>query len=242
MAILTLMFGRDVLATYEVDRETFIVGRASDCDIVIDNLNVSRHHAKISKQDGVYYLTDLRSNNGTFLNGKRLKEGDEPLTFGDEIGIGKHALRFQSHSRLGRAEQSIPGNGPAPQAVMEADDSGTVVVNAAQLAAMQQKGSLVRRAHLRVDGVPVRSPIVELQDAEVRIGRDPASHVRVPGVLVGRTHCVISRRADGYYLEQVGGLRSPRVNGARTREGLLADGDVIELGAARLTFHDGRAG
>ena len=55
MAILTLLFGRDVLGTYEMDRDVMVLGRATDCDVVIDNLNVTRHHTKIEKREGLYY-------------------------------------------------------------------------------------------------------------------------------------------------------------------------------------------
>ena len=75
----------------------------------------------------------------------------------------------------------------------------------------------------------------------MRIGRHPDSDVRVPGLFVGRTQCIISRRANGYYLEHVGGLRMTRVNGERAPRRELAGGDVIEVAGARLTFYDDSA-
>lgn len=234
MAILTLLFAREVLGTYEMDRDVFVVGRASDCDIIIDNLNVSRHHAKVEKRDGLYYLEDLKSNNGTFLNNEAVT--CETLTFGDEIGIGKHTLRFDSHSRLGR-DGSAAG-GPTHAAGLEADEGGTVVVNAEQMAAFQEKMSAARRAHLRISGVTGTKPVVQLDNGEAKIGRGMACDIRVPGLLVGRTHSIIGRRKTGYHIEQVGGLRALRINGQRRQSGTLADGDVIQVGPARITFHD----
>ncbi len=238
MAILTLLFGREVLGTYEMDRDVFVIGRASDCDIIIDNLNISRHHSKIEKRDGLYYIEDLKSNNGTFLNGDRVT--NEMLTFGDEVGVGKHTLRFDSHSQLGRSTGSLPSaTNPHTQAhAIDSQGGGTVVVKAEQMAAFQEKMSVARRAHLRVTGVPGAKPVVQLGTAEVRLGKNRHCEVRIPGLFIGQTHAIIGRRSSGYHIDHVGGLRSVRVNGERTQAHVLCEGDVIELGSARLTFHD----
>ena len=57
---------------------------------------VSRLYARITLRDGQYFLEDLGSTNGTFVNrGKRLSPGDrQPLRDGDEIIVGKTFLRF----------------------------------------------------------------------------------------------------------------------------------------------------
>jgi len=238
MAILTLMFGRDVLGTFEMDRDSFTIGRSTDCDIIVDNLNVSRHHTRIDKRDGLFYIEDLKSNNGTYLNGNRI-DGPQPLTFGDEIAIGKHTLRFDSHSRLERPE-SLHSMPHAPEGGVAADEGGTVFVNPEQMERIQQKMSAARRAHLRVAGVPGAKATVEFEDAEVRIGKDERCDVRVRGLLVPATQCIIGRTNDGYYLEHVGGFRPTRVNGAKTKGRSLQDGDVIEVAGARLTFYDAR--
>lgn len=237
MAILTLLFGREVLGTYEMDRDVFVLGRATDCDIVVDNLNVSRHHCKIEKRDGLYYIEDLKSNNGTFLNGNRITS--ETLTFGDEIGIGKHTLLFESHARASRRpdDSSAP---PQHQVAMEMDESGTVFVKPEQMAAIQQKMTAARRAHLRIAGVPGNHGTVDLGAGQIRIGRDPKNDVCVPGLFIGGTHCVIGHRPNGYYIEHVSGLRPLRINGRKVRTRSLADGDVIQVGGAHMTFYDSR--
>lgn len=236
MAILTLMFGREVLGTYEMDHDVLIIGRASDCDVVIDNLNISRHHSQIQKREGLYYLEDLKSNNGTFLNGESISS--EMLTFGDEIGIGKHTLRFDSHSRLSRAAGSLPAASPAHASGMDAADGGTVVVKAEQMAAFQAKMTAARRAHLRVSGLKGSPPVVKLTGGETRLGRSAVCEVRIPGLFVGRTHAIIGRRSSGYHIEHVGGVRALRINGAPSPGQNLRDGDIIQIGRACMTFHD----
>ena len=69
-----------------------------DVDLDSDDpeAKVSRRHARITMNDGQYFLEDLGSTNGTFVNrGKRLSPGERhPLKDGDEIIVGKTFLRF----------------------------------------------------------------------------------------------------------------------------------------------------
>lgn len=58
---------------YRFDHDELIVGRLSYCDIVVDQRNVSRQHARLMRSAGEYFVEDLNSTNGTFLNGKRVR-------------------------------------------------------------------------------------------------------------------------------------------------------------------------
>lgn len=69
-----------------------------DVDLDADDpeAKVSRRHARITRRGGQYFIEDLGSTNGTFINrGRRLLPGDrQPLRDGDEIIVGKTFLRF----------------------------------------------------------------------------------------------------------------------------------------------------
>lgn len=71
-----------------------VIGRLSECDISIDDPNISRRHATITVLDGTYRITDLGSTNGTKVNGTRIASQYE-LAHGDEITIGLFSLVFE---------------------------------------------------------------------------------------------------------------------------------------------------
>ncbi|MEV6765158.1 FHA domain-containing protein [Streptomyces sp. NPDC051105] len=70
---------------------TIRIGRATDNDVVVDDLVVSRHHAELrAHPDGSYEIVDLDSHNGTYLNGRTVSRA--PLGPRDVVGIGHSAF------------------------------------------------------------------------------------------------------------------------------------------------------
>jgi len=67
-------------------KSTFIIGRGQDCDLVLLDRQVSRHHARIRRTAGGYLLEDLGSKNHTHLNGESI-ESEVLLQDGDEIQV-----------------------------------------------------------------------------------------------------------------------------------------------------------
>jgi len=70
------------------------LGRSRQCDVVLDDPNVSRQHAEIRPRGGSWVLNDLGSTNGSCVNGRRI-DGPEVLKPGDEIELGTSALTFE---------------------------------------------------------------------------------------------------------------------------------------------------
>jgi len=69
-----------------VDRPELIIGRADECDVVIDDRQVSRRHARIRQEGDRFLLEDLGSKNGTFVNGQEIT-GRHVLQNDDEVQI-----------------------------------------------------------------------------------------------------------------------------------------------------------
>lgn len=80
-----------------LDREAFSIGKKKEeVDLVLEDLSVSRMHARIIKQGADVYLEDLNSTNGTFKNGLRLEPYERrKLETGDEIKCGNVTLIFR---------------------------------------------------------------------------------------------------------------------------------------------------
>jgi hypothetical protein len=70
------------------------LGRSRQCDIVVDDPNVSRQHAEIRPRGGSWVVNDLGSTNGSRLNGHRI-DGPEVLKQGDEIELGTSVITFE---------------------------------------------------------------------------------------------------------------------------------------------------
>jgi len=88
-----IMNGPDKGRSFEVDEEAISIGRAPDNKIQVRDKSVSRKHLKIVKRGDKYYLTDLGSKNGTFIDGMRIAGGKEyEVREGMPIAAGKTFL------------------------------------------------------------------------------------------------------------------------------------------------------
>ncbi len=78
--------------SFTIDDERVSIGRTPDAGVFLDDVTVSRNHALlVHRQDG-YYIDDLGSLNGTYVNRRRIES--HRLEDGDEIQIGKYKLSY----------------------------------------------------------------------------------------------------------------------------------------------------
>ena len=80
---------------FSLDGQDMILGRQPDVDLRLDAREVSRRHARITCAGKQYYLEDLGSSNGTFINSTRL-QGKIELNEQDQIRIGPYLFRFEA--------------------------------------------------------------------------------------------------------------------------------------------------
>lgn len=86
MAHLTIVQGGEVGKVYPLDGERWVMGRSPECDLVIDVAAVSRRHVILTKEKGLFFVQDLGSRNGTYINGHRVEDRG-PLRSGDRMLI-----------------------------------------------------------------------------------------------------------------------------------------------------------
>jgi len=73
MPRLEIVDGPDKGKLFVLEREETVIGRLAYCDIVLPQKNISRQHARLVRSGSEYFLEDMDSTNGTFLNGKRVR-------------------------------------------------------------------------------------------------------------------------------------------------------------------------
>jgi len=96
--VLVILQGQSIGQTTKLEKQRTIVGRGSTVDLVLRDEIASRQHAEIMHvplEDNCveYYVNDLDSTNGTFLNGAKVTS-QQLLQDGDKIKIGNHLLKF----------------------------------------------------------------------------------------------------------------------------------------------------
>lgn len=106
------------LHRYSFTENEILIGRSSECDVLLDNPGVSRTHAKLLRQGERVQVIDLNSGNGTFLNGQSVTQA--VVNSGDTIGIGK----FSVTAKL--AAEALPDSEPQAVAEPEPVSSSTV--------------------------------------------------------------------------------------------------------------------
>ena len=82
-----------VFESYSV-RECATIGRSKKCDIYINNPYLSKVHAQITFEEGRFYITDMESTNGTYLNGNKLGTHPVRLRDNDKITFGDLSFLF----------------------------------------------------------------------------------------------------------------------------------------------------
>jgi pSer/pThr/pTyr-binding forkhead associated (FHA) protein len=232
MPTLVLKFKEKTVGKYHLEKgEALTIGRRENNDVVIENLAVSGHHAKIDSMDDGFLLTDLKSKNGSFVN-KQLVSSHW-LKHGDVIDIGKHTLVFAY-------EEGEPRPDDAPVGMDQ-----TMIMDTEKYREMMAKSP----AKLEPQKPEKESPIgvlsflaggegeVKLSRKLTKIGKKPTSDIVVLGLMVGQTAATISKRPNGYYLSYVAGISKPKVNGKTVKTSvMLKEFDVIEIGSAKMQF------
>ena len=92
IGLLVVRRGPNAGSTFVLDRDTTTVGRHPDSDIFLDDVTVSRRHARVRRVDGRYEVDDVGSLNGTYVDHRRI----DTATLHDlaELQVGRYVLTF----------------------------------------------------------------------------------------------------------------------------------------------------
>src|ERR1700745_1868682 len=95
------------------DKNEINVGRVQGHDLMLPKGNVSKHHARLLYRDGRFIVTDLKSTNGTYVNGRKIAQATI-VREGDKIYVGDFVLRFEAAAGTAIAPESA-ANAPGPR-------------------------------------------------------------------------------------------------------------------------------
>ena len=223
MAKITVMFGTNVEAEYTLEKAESKIGRSMDCDIVVDNLGVSRHHCSIVKDGEAWVLVDGGSNNGTFINGQKV--GRHPLKTNDKIVLGKHSLVYDANGFAAT-------NGKKKAAGGSMGGEMTMFVDQAALAKAMSGDGKRMVISLEQGG---REVLAQLMREETSVGT--MADIPAKGFLVKPVQAKILKTSAGHKVMAMGGWRAVKVNGLKVvGDRDLKAGDVIIIAGSKLTY------
>lgn len=80
--------------TVPLGSSAVLIGRAASCTLVLDDDYSSSRHARIYPEDGQWFVEDLGSTNGTYVDRNKI-EGPTPITVGSQVRVGQSTLELQ---------------------------------------------------------------------------------------------------------------------------------------------------
>jgi hypothetical protein len=162
MASLRILSGSLESQEIELTPDPMTVGRSSACNIKIADAGVSSKHAKIWCEDGKYFVMDLGSTNGTFVNDKDVDR--EQLQDGDVITFGMTKTSFVGDKR----STVKPPPPPPPRASQRPAVPGSVrPASRGGIAAIEQPGGIVTDAPRRPVQPALRAEVKTQDEVEI---------------------------------------------------------------------------
>ena len=204
----------------DLTADSFSIGRKPENDLPIDDHTVSSRHAKIVRVQSVYFLEDLKSTNGTAVNGKPVERAQ--LHDADVITIGQHRIIFQDNTPS--AATSVPASSDLDQ---------TLAISGKHLAAAPSITAKVVITSGKTDRLEYH-----LTKRANLIGSQEGAAIRLTGWFAPKAVALISSRGSGFTISPSEGSKRLLVNGREvSAPQTLKDGDGIEVAGVSMTFY-----
>ncbi len=164
----------------DADRNTWLIGRESSCDIVLNSSQISRRHAKIICENNQFYIEDCGSALGTFIGNVKISTR-ENLSGGEIVRIGAYNLILSSEEMTGDSAENIQTSYTQVDAALRGNMVQGKLLHEyknANLLYTDEMMALKRRIHERVLAemhlVDMKINVNEMQKAETRKSLDRA--------------------------------------------------------------------
>ena len=166
-----------------------VIGRSATAEVTLNDLRISRLHARISQREEGYIIEDLGSSNGVFVNGERVTSAYR-LHHGDQIGLGPH-IRFRFELADVR-----PAAEPPPQA--------TMIMPSVSRSSLETPPP--RLVVTLADGT---STTHTLTTAEISLGRATDNDIVIPSPVISRQHLRLTRQGKDYTIQMQPAAANP---------------------------------
>ncbi len=213
-----------------------VIGRDTECDVVIPDGGVSRRHASIMPVPGGYLLTD-ESSNGTLVNGSRVA-GTRILDHGDVLRLHDEEIRFELVRHAG-GELTPEQASRAATAILDMSNLRSVMASEAARAASRRSPT----ASLEIIRGPFAGASFHIERAVCSIGRGEQSDVQLRDDSVSTAHATLLRKGDTWYVVDLRSVNGTFMDGYRVAgERELPTGATLRIGAVEMIFRTFIAG
>lgn len=215
------------------------LGRRKSNDIVIDNIGVSGKHARIINKDGKLFVEDLKSTNGTFVNGSQVEK--MVLEEGDVIAICKHNLKLvnldtqNDKINWGKDDTDNAEAAPPDSTMMFGASRVEAMLHNQRVAKSVEKGKA--KARLVVTTNDGRQQTYVVSKTNFRLGKGSEVDFEVGGWFAPRLAAIVNHKKDGFYLlpQKRGKVK---INGRVIKKTeKLKDSDTIQVRNLTMKFY-----
>ncbi|MFQ5653360.1 MAG: FHA domain-containing protein [Planctomycetota bacterium] len=212
--------------------EPVTVGRDLGNGVVIQDRRSSRRHCRVSAEGDNYVLEDLRSSNGTLLNGRRATR--HRLADGDRIEVGEVRIIFVA--------SGLPAEARAGVIAADEDDEPTPIGDGGQEPRADAEPHREEGGDPQVETTPTlriasgdrKGEEVPIDTTPFHIGRKATNELALPDARISSLHARILREGSGWFIEDCDSGNGLFVNRKRVRRHKLFDGDQVTLGGTTL--------
>ena len=209
---------------FKLEKSSVSLGRANTNDIILDDVRISRGHARLEIGPQGITLIDLGSSNGTRLNGVRIDRA--MLKPGDTLSLGSQQLKYQVED--------------------PSEDLGMTKIDSAM-----QLDQTLNQEFLPVVINETSTPSLVVFTAEKTwrvdlnsldlavIGRDESCAVYIDSSKVSRRHAEVQQVSGAFVLKDRGSTNGTWLGGQKVDQHILQDGDVFRAGPAQIVFKRG---
>ena len=218
---------------FELNKDVSQLGRDPQGDVVIDAAAavVSRRHAEIRKVDGQFAVSDLKSFNGTLVNGQRITETVK-LCDRDQVqlGTGGPILRLIDPAHPAPAQRAVqPGGVAAPQSIPS--EFGQIAAMARRQTIVSTSGSLAPQSMPGANQSQLLARVSFDARMQLSVGRAADNDVRLDGLQISNHHARFARANGSVTVEDAGSTNGVYVNGQRVSgRRAVQHSDVIQIG------------